>query len=312
MRTLLVLFLFAPTAVAQDLVATASLRDGGVLRAVLQEKTIEVTTKYGEIKIPIEDVRTIDFGCRPPSDIQDRVANSIRELDAADYKARAEAFRTLQSLGRWAYPALLEAKDMDMEGTRRCHQLISKIEEAFTKELLTTRRHDIVATTNMRFAGCLKNKSLRFRVAAAAPIDVPVYVIGKLEIRAVQDNVYLPAATYRYTADSPTLWLPTTLEITAGDTLTTEATGLVDIYPVEPGKHMVGPSGGEALDPSSRWPGGALIARVGKEGEIFTLGNRSVRAIPASGKLFLSVAPGPWNNGLTGGFNVAVKLSRKE
>ena len=42
--------------------------DDSTVKAALQEKTIEVSTRYGKLTVPVDEIRSIEFGLTAPRD----------------------------------------------------------------------------------------------------------------------------------------------------------------------------------------------------------------------------------------------------
>ena len=109
-------------------------------------------------------------------------------------------------------------------------------------------------------------------------------------------------------------------------TLVVTAKGFVDVWPQQGGQYIVGPNGLQGRNMgmqaimvpgrkiagpiNGQIYGGALLAKIGEEGEPFTLGERYEGTPDAQGKLYLHIGPSQWNCPSAGTFDI--KIARKD
>src|SRR5438876_44698 len=60
--------------------------DGSVVRMNIMQESIEVTTKYGKLSIPTDDVRRIEMGLHIPPGIEQQIDSAIRNLSSEAFK----------------------------------------------------------------------------------------------------------------------------------------------------------------------------------------------------------------------------------
>ncbi len=58
----------------------------------------------------------------------------------------------------------------------------------------------------------------------------------------------------------------------------------------------------------TRISSGMLIGKIGESGKLFMIGDKFKAKPPASGRLYLIIAPSNWGNDSTGEYKVTVKL----
>jgi hypothetical protein len=83
------------------------LADGSLVNVRLLTEEVEITTRYGKLKVPAADVRRIDVGFRYPEGVEKRVGEAVARLGDADFKVRDAASEELRRLKERAYPVLL-------------------------------------------------------------------------------------------------------------------------------------------------------------------------------------------------------------
>jgi hypothetical protein len=73
------------------------------------------------------------------------------------------------------------------------------------------------------------------------------------------------------------------------------------------GGYEAGPKGHASYpSPMGTHLSGALIARVGTNGEVFLVGDKYLGTPKESGKLYLRLAPSPWPGQASGSFSVKI------
>jgi hypothetical protein len=143
----------APPAPAAGAVEVHFTEDS-VLKLILREERLELTTPYGKLLIPVAAIRRIDFATRIPDDVARRIRAALRDLGSTEFRVREDASAELLALREKAYPALLEAaKNKDPEVARRANDLLEKIREAVPEEKLEVRKVDVVYTDDSKIAG---------------------------------------------------------------------------------------------------------------------------------------------------------------
>ena len=77
--------------------------DDSVLKARLLDPTLELVTKYGPLKIPVADVRKVEFAGRIPADVADKVAAAVANLGHPDFATRDKASNELKGFRERAF-----------------------------------------------------------------------------------------------------------------------------------------------------------------------------------------------------------------
>jgi len=102
---------------------------------------LDVATDYGPLKVPVRDVRSIEFGLRLPEGVQAKVQAAVADLAGNDYRAREKGTKTLVELGPYAYPAALDAsRSKELEVARRAREILKQFEAKYAKKDLRTSK----------------------------------------------------------------------------------------------------------------------------------------------------------------------------
>jgi hypothetical protein len=135
---------------------------GTILKLVIRDDKLPVTTPYGKLTIPVADIRRIEFATRVSDEDAKRIEAAIAKLNHAQFQEREAASAELAALGIKAYPALLKAtKHADPEVVRRAEELMAKVRETVADEDLVVRKYDVIHTEHSRVAGRIDLKTLK-------------------------------------------------------------------------------------------------------------------------------------------------------
>ena len=148
--------------------------DSGQLRMVLEIDRLSVDTPYGELSIPVQDIRQIEFATRLTDQEQKRIEAAVFNLGSSDFALRETATRELLGLKEKAYPQVVRAtKHADLEVSQRAQELVLKLRDTVPAEKLVVREFDIIETQHSKIAG---------RIASPA-ITVQTAQFGKQELK---------------------------------------------------------------------------------------------------------------------------------
>jgi hypothetical protein len=146
--------------------------DGRQLNMHLLTEAIEITTRYGKLKVPVADIRRIDIGLRYPEGLKARVEAAVTRLGDTDFKAREAAGAELLRLKELAYPALKQAtKSADLEIRRRAADLMRKLEDTVPGEQLRVGEDDVV-TAQFPIVGKIEGLVLKGHSPASGEVQV--------------------------------------------------------------------------------------------------------------------------------------------
>jgi hypothetical protein len=132
-----------------------------ILRLVIRDDKLPLTTPYGKLSIPVADIERIEFATRLSDEDARRIDAALARLGHAQFQEREAASAELAELGIKAYPALLKAaRNPDPEVVRRAEQLLARVRESVADEDLVVREHDIIHTQDAKIAGRIDLKAL--------------------------------------------------------------------------------------------------------------------------------------------------------
>jgi hypothetical protein len=165
--------------------AVVHFTDGSSLKMILRDESIELTTRYGKLRIPIAEIEQIDFATRIAPEMQKRVDAAIADLGHREFDKRQAAGTELLALRENAYQALQKAaKSTDAEVSSRATKLLEQIREAVPdEELLVFRSQDVIRTTDMaKLVGTIDSPVLKATTIAFGDVSLKLPVVRRLRV----------------------------------------------------------------------------------------------------------------------------------
>lgn len=278
--------------------------DGGIYRVTLLQDALEVATRYGVLRVPAAELRSIQLGLHAAPGVAERVADAAKRLASSSHREREEATKELVTLGEHSQAAMRTAtKGKDLEAAERAKAVLASLRESVAAERLALPAEDRIDAAIL-VTGRLTAKTLRVRSMDFGEAELPLHRIRSLRaIRATATEVTIDAAKHG-SPGSP--WLDSGVDVVGTATIT--ASGMVDLWPASAGQYTTGPGGYKNAGVVGNTPyhAGTLLGRIGDNGKVFVVGER-FEGTPGEGRLFLSVAPSPWNNLVDGAYRVKVE-----
>ncbi len=258
------------------------LKDGTRVAGKMDLPSYPLKTPYGLLVIPAADVMEVRFGKLSDPDFRKRVDLMIRDLGAADVAAREKATRDLSALGAWVGPELAAAAEsQDPEIRSRAAELAAALDDQESEEY--TGDLDEVVTRHFSARGELQVKSFAVETQYGK-LAIPVKDVRCVFVSSPEETTKTVAVTGQNT---PVSWCDTGIRVGRGDRLAIRAAGSVFLQnwggAVSPGGN---PQWGQ------QFPGiatGALVARIGKNGNLFLVGDSHEGVSDREGTLFLAL-----------------------
>lgn len=190
--------------------------DGSKIKVELLDEWITLNTKYGELKVPVNSVKGIEFATRTSQMLKAEIADHVSNLGNPDFHKREKATKALKDIGPLAYPAGLTAlKSSDAEVSRRAEEITGYIKGRHRN--LTVRPLDIITTDDSKLSGTIKSDSLKVRTTQFGEQKIALYdmdrlgIATKLELAAANapanmndfQNQYGKEAYYKVTGKMP-------------------------------------------------------------------------------------------------------------
>lgn len=284
--------------------------DGSNIVCGLKTKEFELKTKYGILSIPSSDVSNIDFGLRIPDKVSKEIDLLLLQLGSKEFKDREKSQEKLVSFGHFAFHILKDHKSQDPEVVTRVDNALRKIEESVSAQFLMMSRDDQVSTKEFLVRGKIQLQKITLSNENFGDLDVDVSKLNS--IRSMSGD-----SIYKVEANSP--WKKT-VNAEVNVRLEISVKGEIDLWTQTPGQHVAKASGlgtastlvEMANGTKLTFPSGALIGKIGENGNPFLIGTECELNPGESGSLYLYIVPSPWNNNSVGSYQVKIKSSPRK
>lgn len=314
-----------------------TMADGSRFKVATLDPSVVLVSKYGTLNIPLTDLRRVEMGFRYPDGVEAKVEDAAMKLGSSSFREREEAERTMLDLKEFAIPTLRRSsKSTDPEVVRRAESVLKKLTDKLPEEKLTLKDYDTVVTTEFTIRGRLQATAMKVRTKYFGEVELKLAetrTMTVLSAAATAGELNLDAA--KYARQGWTTWMDTEIDVSAELTLEITASGQIDQWIQGPGQYMSGPRGtgaaapgfpggavggavpampggrggfAPAVLPGGQYSSGSVIGKIGQNGTPFVIGEgfKQPRA-PATGRLYLIIAPSNWNNDSVGTYKVKVK-----
>ena len=186
--------------------------DGRSQKIKIASRTIAITTAYGKLEIPVEDIRTIELAPRFSEATSRKVRADIARLESPDAKERSAATAELFNLREKSFPALLRASQpKHKDSARRAAELVKDLRPLVPRHYLSAPIWDAIETDTSRFAGEIDLAAVGPGAsrwgqieANAADRDVALWVLSNggavwtnKADQMIRDERLLPSADFR-------------------------------------------------------------------------------------------------------------------
>lgn len=136
--------------------------DGSTMRLRLLDESVELVTRFGPLRIPVNQINRIELATRLHPDVEAKITTAVRNLGHTDFKTRDRAATELKEFKDRAYQALVQAtKSSDAEVARRAEELVIVLQSRYPASQLQPRESDIIHTDDCRITGKLAAASIK-------------------------------------------------------------------------------------------------------------------------------------------------------
>lgn len=294
------------------------LMDGSIISGKINLAQIEVETRYGNLQIPLEQVRLLTPGLESHPAFDQKIAALVADLGADGFAEREKAQQELLKIGSEIRGELeRQVKTAEAERQTRLQKILDDFdaqreadEEASANDWL---RDDVIVTNSFTIVGKIKTPS--FQVASPyGSLAVKIADIRRIqregrEQEELRKNVVvsgslIPARSFEVT----------TIHVNKGDQVFITAAGAISMTPWG-GNMSSSPDGGPNFGfyQPGNIPGGALMAKISNSGTPFKVGSKYTFTAQQAGVLEFGIAiPGDYASyTFPGQYDLKVRVLRK-
>ncbi len=256
------------------------LRSGSVLVGKLEPTSWKVATAFGDLTVPVVEIRRVRFGRRAQPERLAKVEAALRNLGAAEPERRNHARASIVQEGVFAVPSLRAAAKThgDPEVKRIAAEILKELDP---DDDVVMTDDDQVDTVRFSVLGQIQLDAFKVNVKELGPLVVKRGDVEGIRSAAPDDARKITVAG---TNCWPNGWLDTKIKVEKGERLKIQATGTI-FFP-NWGQAFT-PDGNQNMGMMNGMMVGTLAARVGPKGTIFRIGTNFNGVMPASGTLQL-------------------------
>ena len=287
-----------------DLDHEIQLRGGTILVGRLKTMQWKCRTVFGELSIPVGEMKRVQFGRKSDPERVAKVARLIADLASANPDRRSFAVAALREEGNFAAPELKAAaeKNADPEVKRQCDELLKALK---IKKKDFPRDDDRVETLRFTFDGTVMQKTFEIHVKELGPVSVSRKDV--LEIR-----IHRPAQVHEFKVTGENTprankWLDTKLTLRKDQRFRISASGSI-MFPNWGGNTFT-PDGAFNMGNWAGMPMGSLIGRMGPSGPMFKIGANYAGEPVGEGTLHLCLAMNVQGMPSNGEYKVRIELT---
>jgi hypothetical protein len=263
---------------------------------------LKVQTTFGELTVPMQDVRSVRFGRKADPERYQRVQEALAGLASANPDRRTHARAELVDLGALAAPdlAAAAAAHADPEVRRVCHEVLAELE---VREEDYLPDDDLVETRSFAMKGQVVQKAFRVSVAELGAVDVKRRDVVQIRVKRPRRTTRLAITGENTLAQG---WLDTKVALEKDERLRILADGTIQ-FP-NWGGQMFTPDGNVAMGNVNGIVTGTLVGRMGESGTMFAVGRSYLGAPTGDGTLQLCIMVNAGRQPSTGQFNVVIEV----
>ncbi len=295
------------------------LDDGSIITGKLAVPAFTVKTEYGLLTVPVEDVNSIIPGLETRESYTREVKMLVKSLGAASYGEREAAQKRLLDMGPSVIPLVDRyGKTTEAEVQKRVEELLLNLESQASlmsdedREFYSVRDEDSLVTPHFKVVGKVQPSQIQVD-SKYGKLTVKLEDVKQI-LQVGQDG---PTITKQYSVSGEhramTNWLDTGLKLERGAEVMITARGQITMSPWG-GGYISTPDGAMGIGwySQNQIPFGALVGRIGDNGETFMIGKSSRFKAERSGKLYLGFAMNQnyGNNQFPGNYDVMVRINK--
>jgi hypothetical protein len=297
------------------------LQEGSIVSGSLSVESVTVETEFGTLEIPVASIISFTPGLDSHPEQKQQVGRLILQLGANASADREQAERKILELGPKVRRLLEQhSADEDTERRTRVQKILLELEELASDgdfdaaDLQPWIDDDTVVTTRFTVVGRISPREFKVETKFGG-LDVALADIQRGEREGVRKPDVRKTVQVTSASLALTSFLSTGVRVERGDRLELRADGTLTMEPW--GHEMKStPDGGQNFGIFQ--PGisnGALVGKIGSNGQLFKVGSKHELTARQGGVLYLAIALGAdfANQGYTfpGQYNVKIRVQPK-
>ena len=290
------------------------LMDGSLLTGKLSVATLDIDTKFGALKVPLEQIQSFAPGLSSHPQFQQNLSNLITDLSSEVFADREKAQQTLTKLGPDIRPELeRQLKGSENEKLLRLQKIIDDLDSQSDDEIDKSRvwtRDDVIITPGFSIVGHITTPGFSINSNyGTLQIKLEDVRLARRDAAAPEDirkTVSVPGTCF-----ASRQYINTSIKLAKGDQVFITASGTVQMTPwnrqsTPDGEQNFGQMGNGIF-------GGTLVARLGDSGAMIKIGSKANFTASQAGVLNLGIASQSnyEGNAFPGEYEVKIRVVKK-
>ena len=275
------------------------LMDGTIITGQLKTQTLKIKTEFGDLVVPITAIVRFQPGIESHPKLNQRINGLIEQLSDPQATRRDKAQEDLTNFGPALLPELqrqIAKSDQDPERKVRLANVIESLyssedsfEEAEEGPAVSLNRLDTIETERFTIAGRVQQQKFTIQ-SKFGKLDVKLADIKaaeQLSSKPVEQRKVVQVSGADMTIRA---MKNTALKVKRGDKIIIFAEGKITMSPW--GNNSISSPDGIAQNGmyNGKIPLGALVGRIGADGQEFLVGSKNTIVAKQSGTIYLGFA----------------------
>jgi hypothetical protein len=271
------------------------LQDGSMVRGELKDvENIVIKTAYGPLTVPISDMLRFERGDRVSERDAKELLEAVKDLDNDEFTKRTAAQYKLEGSSPSAIDVLKTARETaSPEAKSRIDTILKKLTaKAQNKHM---QSDDIVRTARFEAVGTITFETLKLKSR-----------LGDLTVKLedIQSLRWLNRGENKTVTLEPNAamgeWIDTGIDTAPGDKVAIAVSGTINPF----NNQEIGPQGSDNWGNNGSFLMGAVVGKLGSNGEMFLIGAGKSWGTESKERLYVKIH---WNRSRTGRSNEASK-----
>lgn len=312
------LFLVASNAQKENIVLTLHLKNGDVISGKSDLREISFKTDYGNLKLPVSDVNSINIGLQNSEFDKARLLDLLDKLDSGTEKDKEHAFDEIIKMNEGSIPFIKSYIGNSKEKESRNDLSVHVLFEVMLAKYNIKRNYNIydeifhngksTLEGTWQFEDLLLESAygrIRINRKSIESVDVKVLTADGFE----KNNSFKIFANRYITGNKDGGWLNTGILVKKGEQLQLETVGEVILESISGSKFTADGGINDAPAPVDKnVVYGNLVLKIGEKGKMIKGGEKMNFISNKTGIIYLSIYEIVYNLNNSGYFDVNVKV----
>ena len=271
-----------------------ALMDGSLLNGKLSISELAIDTRYGTLKIPVDQIRSFAPGLQSHSQFQQTLNSLVNDLGADTFAVRERAQQAIVKLGPEIRGELdRQAKGLDSERATRLQKIIDDIDAARSDDDADKSRDwmrdDVIVTPAFSIVGHITTAG--FSISGSyGTLQVKMEDVREGRRESAEPEDIRKTLSVPGTSIAQRAFINTGIKLVKGDKVTITASGTIVMTPFGNNRQATPDGASNITNPVQGVNIGTLVGRVGEGATFIKVGSKFTWTADKAGIFFLGIA----------------------